>query len=222
MGVSYRRAKRLWKRYLLFHHLTSYHSVMIRSAHSTSETKIAGLPNFAPHSFKSVSVTPRARERGFQEKTGICFAMVFLGGFAQQRPARRNDGVCGCFPHEVVSLYRRVRGHAGTQMTLCSGRPNPSSLHHLLRRCGVRISRTPGEVMITRRIVRSSRESSSKQLTPPSYVLRYTAATACHLNGRQVGIEFSADPLLLDFAHVPFYSRISLLVHRVRTSKIPL
>jgi hypothetical protein len=25
------------------------HSTMMRSAHSTSETKIAGLPNFAPH-----------------------------------------------------------------------------------------------------------------------------------------------------------------------------
>jgi hypothetical protein len=25
------------------------HSTIIRSAHSTSETKIAGLPNFAPH-----------------------------------------------------------------------------------------------------------------------------------------------------------------------------
>jgi hypothetical protein len=25
------------------------HSVMMRSAHSTSETKIVGLPNFAPH-----------------------------------------------------------------------------------------------------------------------------------------------------------------------------
>jgi hypothetical protein len=26
-----------------------FHSTIIRSAHSTSETKIAGLPNFAPH-----------------------------------------------------------------------------------------------------------------------------------------------------------------------------
>jgi len=33
---------------------------MIRSAHSISDTNIAGLPNFAPQSFKSVSVTPRA------------------------------------------------------------------------------------------------------------------------------------------------------------------
>jgi hypothetical protein len=29
--------------------LRDFHSTMIRSAHSTSETKIAGLPNFAPH-----------------------------------------------------------------------------------------------------------------------------------------------------------------------------
>jgi hypothetical protein len=28
---------------------TRTHSVMMRSAHSTRETKIAGVPNFAPH-----------------------------------------------------------------------------------------------------------------------------------------------------------------------------
>jgi hypothetical protein len=39
------------------------YSVMILSAHSTSETKILGFPNFAPYSFKSVSVTPLAREQ---------------------------------------------------------------------------------------------------------------------------------------------------------------
>ena len=50
------------------------YSVMIRSAHSTSDTKIAGLPNFAPQSFKSVSVTPRAREQAPQEKIGMCLA----------------------------------------------------------------------------------------------------------------------------------------------------
>jgi hypothetical protein len=50
------------------------HSVMIRSAHSTIETKIAGVPNFAPHWFKSASVTPRAREQAPQEKTGMCLA----------------------------------------------------------------------------------------------------------------------------------------------------
>ena len=38
------------------------YSVMILSAHSTSETKIFGLPNFAPYSFKSASVTPLALE----------------------------------------------------------------------------------------------------------------------------------------------------------------
>src|SRR4029077_14425475 len=39
------------------------YSVMILSAHSTSETKILGLPNLAPYSFKSVSITPLAREQ---------------------------------------------------------------------------------------------------------------------------------------------------------------
>jgi hypothetical protein len=44
------------------------YSVMIRSAHSISHTKIAGLPDFASQSFKSVSVTPRAQEQIPQEK----------------------------------------------------------------------------------------------------------------------------------------------------------
>jgi hypothetical protein len=39
------------------------HSVMMRSAHSTSDTKTVGLPNFAPHCSRSVSDTPRAREQ---------------------------------------------------------------------------------------------------------------------------------------------------------------
>jgi len=50
---------------------------MMRSAHSTSETKIAGLPNFAPHWFKSVSATPRAREQAPQAKIGMCLATTF-------------------------------------------------------------------------------------------------------------------------------------------------
>ena len=50
---------------------------MIRSAHSTSDTKTAGLPHFAPQLLKSASVTPRAREHAPQEKTGICFATIF-------------------------------------------------------------------------------------------------------------------------------------------------
>ena len=50
---------------------------MMRSAHSTRETKIAGVPNFAFHVLKSLSVTPRAREQAPQEKTGMCFATIF-------------------------------------------------------------------------------------------------------------------------------------------------
>ena len=52
------------------------YSVMIRSAHSTMDTNIAGLPNFAPQSFRSVSETPRAREHAPQEKTGTRFATI--------------------------------------------------------------------------------------------------------------------------------------------------
>ena len=53
------------------------HSTMMRSAHSTSDTKIAGLPNFALQLLKSASVTPRAREQAPQEKTGMCLARIF-------------------------------------------------------------------------------------------------------------------------------------------------
>ena len=53
------------------------HSVMMRSAHSTSETKIAGVPNFAPQLLKSVSETPRAREQAPQENTGMRFVTIF-------------------------------------------------------------------------------------------------------------------------------------------------
>jgi len=53
------------------------HSTIIRSAHSTSDTKMAGLPNFAPQVIKSISVTPRAREQAPQEKTGMCLATTF-------------------------------------------------------------------------------------------------------------------------------------------------
>ena len=42
------------------------YSVMIRSAHSTSDTKIVGLPNFAPHWLKSVSSTLLARQQAPQ------------------------------------------------------------------------------------------------------------------------------------------------------------
>lgn len=42
------------------------HSVMILSDHSTRDTKIVGLPNFAPHWLKSVSTTPLARQQAPQ------------------------------------------------------------------------------------------------------------------------------------------------------------
>ena len=51
--------------------------MIIRSDHSTIDTNMAGLPNFAPHWFKSASVTPRAREQAPQEKTGIRLAITF-------------------------------------------------------------------------------------------------------------------------------------------------
>ena len=50
---------------------------MMRSAHSTSETKTAGLPDLAPHWLKSASVTPRAREQAPQAKIGMCLATTF-------------------------------------------------------------------------------------------------------------------------------------------------
>jgi len=54
-----------------------HHSLMTRSAHSTSSTKIFGLPHFAPQLVKSASVTPRAREQAPQENTGMCLTTIF-------------------------------------------------------------------------------------------------------------------------------------------------
>jgi hypothetical protein len=56
MGSSRHRAARIIVK------VDAHYSVMTLSAHSTSDTKIVGLPNFAPHGLKSVSVTPRARQ----------------------------------------------------------------------------------------------------------------------------------------------------------------
>ena len=53
------------------------YSDMMRSAHSTRETKMAGLPNFAFQFARSFSVTPRAREQAPQAKTGMCLATTF-------------------------------------------------------------------------------------------------------------------------------------------------
>jgi hypothetical protein len=53
------------------------YSEMTRSHHSTRETKIAGLPNFALQFVRSFSETPRAREHAPQAKTGMCLATTF-------------------------------------------------------------------------------------------------------------------------------------------------
>ena len=53
------------------------YSEMMRSDHSTRETKTAGLPNFALQFARSFSETPRAREQAPQAKTGMCLATIF-------------------------------------------------------------------------------------------------------------------------------------------------
>ena len=53
------------------------YSPIMRSAHSTRETKTAGLPNFALQMARSFSETPRAREHAPQENTGMCLATIF-------------------------------------------------------------------------------------------------------------------------------------------------
>lgn len=53
------------------------YSEMMWSAHSTKETKMAGLPNFALQFARSLSETARAREQAPQAKTGMCLATSF-------------------------------------------------------------------------------------------------------------------------------------------------
>lgn len=59
IGYSMKMAMALKSRFTTAF-LAAY-SVIIRSAHSTSDTKIFGLPNVAPQFVRSSSVTPRAR-----------------------------------------------------------------------------------------------------------------------------------------------------------------
>ena len=81
----------------------------MRSAHSTSETKIAGFPNFAPHEFKSVSVTPRAREQAPQEKIGICFATTFSRvSLSGGQPTGRMALAMDLRIREVASARRKI------------------------------------------------------------------------------------------------------------------
>jgi len=51
--------------------------MIMRSAHATRLTRIAGFPNFAPQLARSFSVTPRARLQAPQEKMGMCLAATF-------------------------------------------------------------------------------------------------------------------------------------------------
>ena len=85
------------------------HSTMMRSAHSTSETKIAGLPNFAPQLFKSVSVSPRAREQAPQEKIGICFATTFSSvSLKGDQPTGKIAFAMDFRINEVASARRKI------------------------------------------------------------------------------------------------------------------
>ena len=85
------------------------HSTIIRSAHSTSETKIAGVPNFAPHWLKSVSVTPRAREQAPQEKMGMCFATTFASvSLSGGQPTGMIEFTMDFRNREVASARRKI------------------------------------------------------------------------------------------------------------------
>src|SRR5206468_3665636 len=75
------------------------YSVIILSAHSTNETKILGLPNFAPYSVKSVSVRPLARARA--ARVDWYFLRHNLAqNFGQRRPSNRDDRISYRFSHQ--------------------------------------------------------------------------------------------------------------------------
>jgi hypothetical protein len=87
-----------------------HHSVTIRSAHSTSETKIAGLPNFAPQAPRSASVTPRAREQDPQEKTGMCIVTTFSrSSFRGGQPIGNIAAAVAFRMRYVASPVRKIR-----------------------------------------------------------------------------------------------------------------
>lgn len=97
-----------------------HHSVIIRSAHSTSETKTAGLPNFAPQPSRSASVTPRAREQAPQEKTGMCFVTTL------SRSSLRGGQPIGNIASAVALRMRYVASPVRKIRTSCPASDNAS------------------------------------------------------------------------------------------------
>jgi len=101
--------------------LGATYSVMIRSAHSTRDTKIAGLPNFAPHWFRSASVTPRAREQAPQDKDRNVFGNNFFDGFAERGPPHWHDCIHSCFAHGIGGFPSEENLHIVTGV--CQRKP---------------------------------------------------------------------------------------------------
>lgn len=87
----------------------SDYSTMILSAHSTRETKIAGLPNLAPHCVRSLSETPRARPQAPQAKTGMCLATSFSSvSLSGGHPIGRMALAVALRISEVASAKRKI------------------------------------------------------------------------------------------------------------------
>jgi hypothetical protein len=81
----------------------------ISSAHSTSETKIVGLPNFAPQLSRSVCATDRARQQAPHAQICTCRAATFFmvssnGG----QPTGTTAGAADLRISETASPSRKI------------------------------------------------------------------------------------------------------------------
>ena len=86
--------------------------------HSISDTKIASLPNFALQSFRSVSVTSRAREQAPQEKTGMCLATILSRISERGRHPTGNIAAAVTLAHEVGCFSGKENLHLMTRVGL--------------------------------------------------------------------------------------------------------
>jgi hypothetical protein len=100
------------------------YSAIMRSAHSTRETKMAGLPSFALPLARSFFKTPWAREQAPQENTGMCLATIFSrdslrGG--QPMGITASDAVAKFYSGSEIAFLAVADGDGGNRWKFGAG-----------------------------------------------------------------------------------------------------
>ena len=96
------------------------YSEMTRSDHSTRDTKMAGLPNFAFQTARSFSETRRARKSPSSKDRNV-FGDDLVAQLAEWRPANGNHRVRSGFAHQIrrVSRQKYLDFVAGLRQRQC-------------------------------------------------------------------------------------------------------